>query len=150
MLRSTKSFLFPDLNVWIALTYRGHVHYTQARAWLDSLPEATLLCFCRFTQLGFLRLLTTSAVMADRVLSQAEAWRVYDQWLEKGQAIFVEEPPSLEPVCRSLSQSARPTPKDWGDSYLAAFAEASRLSLVTFDQALQRKASGAVLLKPTL
>jgi hypothetical protein len=97
--------------------------------------------------MGFLRLLTTSAVMANRVLSQAAAWHVYDEWLENGQAIYMEEPSAVESVFRFLSQSDQPAPKDWGDSYIAAFAEASRVPLVTFDQALQRKTSGSVLLK---
>lgn len=85
--------------------------------------------------------------MADRVLSQAAAWRVYDEWLEKGQAIYLEEPAALEFIFRSLSQSEQPAPKDFGDSYISAFAEASRLQLVTFDQTLRRKTSGSFLLK---
>jgi len=147
MPRSTKSFLFPDVNVWIALTYRGHVHYATARLWLDSVPDDSELCFCRFTQIGFLRLLTTAAVMGDNVLSQAAAWAVYDDWLENGRAIYVEEPPSIERIFRSLSQSRRSTPKDWADSYVSAFAQASGLRLVTFDQALQRRTAGSLLLE---
>lgn len=39
--------------------------------------------FCRITQLIFLRLITTEAVMGkDEVLSQRQAWNVYDQWFE--------------------------------------------------------------------
>jgi toxin-antitoxin system PIN domain toxin len=130
------------------LTYRGHVHHAFAKRWLDALPEDTRLCFCRFTQLGFLRLLTTSAVMGERVLTQSAAWKIYDEWLEVGHATFVEEPPALESVFRSLSKSGQPEPKAWADSYVSAFAEASRLPLVTFDQVLQRKTKRAVLLKP--
>ena len=148
MRRSTRSFLFPDVNVWIALTYRGHIHHSAARMWLDSLPDDSELCFCRLTQLGFLRLLTTAAVMETKVLSQSAAWDVYDDWLEDGHSSFVEEPPSIETIFRSLSQSRHPTPKDWADSYLSAFAQDSGLSLVTFDQALQRRTAGSVLLRP--
>jgi hypothetical protein len=36
---------------------------------LDSVSEDAEFCFCRLTHLGFLRLLTTSAVMGDKVLS---------------------------------------------------------------------------------
>ena len=148
MPRSTRSFLFPDVNVWIALTYRGHIHYTTARVWLDSVPDESELCFCRLTQLGFLRLLTTPAVMGNRVMSQAAAWEVYDDWLENGRARFIEEPPSIEHIFRSLSQSQQPAPKDWADSYVSAFAQDSGLRLVTFDQALQRRTSGSLLLRP--
>ena len=80
MPRSTTSFLFPDVNVWLALSYQRHVHHPAAKAWFERLDENARLCFCRFTQLGLLRLLTTDAVMGeDKVLSQAEAWRAYDR-----------------------------------------------------------------------
>ena len=148
MPRSTRSFLFPDVNVWIALTYRGHIHHTAARTWLDSVPDDSELCFCRLTQLGFLRLLTTAAVMGNKVLSQAEAWDFYDDWLENGHAAYVEEPPAIELTFRSLSGSGQVAPKDWADSYVSAFAQVSGLRLVTFDHALQRRTAGAVLLKP--
>ena len=146
MPRSTRSFLFPDVNVWIALTYRAHVHYTVARLWLDSLSDDFELCFCRLTQLGFLRLLTTPAVMSNRVLSQSGAWEVYDEWTQNGRATYVEEPPSVERIFRSLSQSRQSAPKDWADSYVSGFAQAAGLQLVTFDHALQRRTPGAVLL----
>lgn len=148
MPRSTRSFLFPDVNVWIALTFRAHKHHTAARAWMDSVSDDAEFCFCRLTQLGFLRLLTTAAVMGNKVLSQAAAWEVYDDWIENGQATYVEEPPAIERSFRSLSQSAQVAPKDWADSYVAAFAQVSGLRLVTFDQTLQRRTAGAVLLKP--
>jgi toxin-antitoxin system PIN domain toxin len=135
--------------VWIALTFRGHVHHAAARAWLNSEPDDSELCFCRLTQLGFLRLLTTPAVMGKMVLSQAEAWDLYDDWLENGHAAYVEEPPAIELTFRSLSGSGQVAPKDWADSYVSAFAQVSGLRLVTFDQSLQRRTAGAVLLKPT-
>jgi uncharacterized protein len=148
MPRSSRLFLFPDVNVWIALTYRGHKHFDAAAIWFNSIPDDSELCFCRLTQLGFLRLLTTSAVMGDKVLSQAAAWKVYDDWTENGGAAYVEEPPSVERIFRSISQSWQPTPKDWADSYVCAFAQASGLRLVTFDRALQRRTAGSVLLGP--
>jgi predicted nucleic acid-binding protein len=59
--------LFPDINVWVALTYEGHVHHTTAATWFTGLPPDVTLTFCRFTQLGLLRLLTTAALMGDEV-----------------------------------------------------------------------------------
>jgi toxin-antitoxin system PIN domain toxin len=146
MPRSTRSFLFPDINVWIALTYRGHSHYVSASEWLDSVPEDSELCFCRFTQLGFLRLLTNPSVMGKQVRTQTEAWETYDEWLRDGHAIFVEEPPSIDHTFRALSRSGQAAPKDWADSYLSAFAQASAFHLVTFDQTLGRKTVGSRLL----
>ncbi len=83
MPRSTRSFLFPDINVWLALSYQRHIHYPSARGWFERLEDDSQVCFCRFTQLGLLRLLTTGAVMGeDKVLSRAEAWVVYDRWVD--------------------------------------------------------------------
>src|ERR1700678_2469962 len=134
MTRYSKSFLFPDLNVWIALTYTKHVHFDCAQRWFTALPDDAHLCFCRLTQIGFLRLLTTPAVMGNEVLSQARAWNLYDDWLQEGGATYMEEPPSIEQACRSFTQSRNVSPKDWADSYLAAFVSVSDLRLVTFDQ----------------
>ncbi len=63
--------LFPDINVWVALTYEGHAHHTTAAAWLGTLKPGASLIFCRFTQPGLLRLLTTEAVMGDEVIATA-------------------------------------------------------------------------------
>jgi uncharacterized protein len=148
MTRYSKSFLFPDLNVWIALTYTKHVHHQSAQRWFSDLPEDAHLYFCRFTQIGFLRLVTTRAVMADEVLSQAAAWQLYDDWLNDGGASYLEEPPSLEESFRSLSQSRNVAPKDWADSYLTAFAVVSDLRFVTFDLAFQGKIKRLLILRP--
>ena len=143
---STTSFLFPDLNVWIALTYQGHIHHARAAAWFSALPADSRLFFCRFTQLGFLRLLTAEAVMTDEVMNQPQAWQTYDRWLQDARVACLDEPPGLERLFRSLTRLRRPATKDWADSYLCAFASASQLTVVTFDRSLSRKASNSRLL----
>jgi len=77
--------------------------------------------------------------MGNKVLSQHKAWETYDEWLENGRAVYLEEPPSIDPVLRFLSQSRQAAPKDWADSYVAAFAQVSGLRLITLDQALHRR-----------
>jgi predicted nucleic acid-binding protein len=52
----------------------------------------------------------------------------------------------LEERLRERTGSGSVAPKTWMDAYLAAFAEAGGLTLVTFDKALAGKAKGAVLL----
>jgi len=132
--------------VWLALSSRDHQHFSIAWNWYMATSEETVLTFCRLTQLGFLRLLTTQSVMGQGTLSQAQAWEAYDQWLEAAGAEFAEEPMELESIFRSLSCGRQASPKEWADSYLAAFAETANLALVTFDKALAGKAKGAVLL----
>jgi uncharacterized protein len=143
-----KSFLFPDMNVWMALSFQGHVHHHIARAWFESLDDRddARLCFCRITQLSFPRLITTEALMRkDEVLSQRRAWDVYDRWFEDSRVFFLEEPANLEKVLRGASKQSRPAAKDWADSYLLAFAQTADLSMVTFDRAIKQK-DGSVLL----
>ena len=149
MPRFSRSFLFPDVNVWIALTYARHVHHEVARAWFEPLDMDERVCFCRFTQLSLLRLLTTEAIMGvDEVMTQAQAWEAYDLWLRDSRVLFMEEPPNLDAVFRSLSRFRYPNPKTWSDAYLAAFAMSSGLRLVTFDQAFQGKIKQLLVLKP--
>jgi uncharacterized protein len=148
MPKSTNSFLFPDINVWLALSYQRHIHYPSARDWFEQLDDHSRVCFCRFTQLGLLRLLTTSAVMGeDEVLSQNEAWFVYDRWIEDDRVLYLEESSALEARFRALTRNERPAPKDWGDSFLCAFAETADLRLVTFDQGLRQKGANVLLLQ---
>ncbi|MGH9499424.1 MAG: TA system VapC family ribonuclease toxin [Terriglobales bacterium] len=149
MPRSSKSFLFPDVNVWLALSYDRHVHHSAAKDWLESVDSGARLCFCRFTQISFLRLLNTGAVMGeDGVLSQAHAWNAYDHWIEDGDAILLEEPAAIESSFRTFSQQTRPAPKDWADSYLAAFASVLGLKLVSFDQAFRKRVPESIILRP--
>ena len=141
----TTSFLFPDINVWVALSSGGHVHHHIASDWHDSLDPDVRFCFCRFTQLGMLRLLTSQAAMLDEVLTQGEAWRVYDCWVDAGAELLVE-PLELERRFRVLTRSRQSSPQLWADAYLAAFAEAAQVTLVTFDRAFRGKVKPLILL----
>jgi uncharacterized protein len=86
--------------------------------------------------------------MGDEVVSQAAAWRLYDDWLRDGGVFYIEEPPTLESAFRSLTWSNRIAPKDWADSYLAAFASESELTFVTFDQGFHGKVKRLIVLTP--
>jgi predicted nucleic acid-binding protein len=105
MPESTSSLVFPDINVWMALTYDRHIHHAGARRWFETLEATARLFFCRLTQLGLLRLLTTEAVMGrGEVMTQLGAWEAYDRWLEDGRVSFLDEPPGTERLFRSLSR----------------------------------------------
>jgi uncharacterized protein len=138
---------FPDINVWLALTYRGHHHHTAAARWFDRMQNTTA-CFCRFTQLGFLRLLTYSQVMRDDVRTPPDAWKAYDQLISDSRVIFCPEfdPDAIQTELRGLTTTTRSAPQQWPNAYLAAFAYAEDLVLVTFDQALSKLTRSQVLL----
>jgi hypothetical protein len=141
-----KSLIFPDVNVWLALIYEQHVHNPIAVEWYESLKTSTTLVFCRHTQLGLFRLLSTEIVMKQDVLKQTQCWQLYDPWIESGLAVIAQNPPGLESEMRGRSAEEMVSPKVWADAYLAAFAEAGKVTLVTMDRALAAKVKGAVLL----
>ena len=144
---STNTFLFPDVNVWLALAHEIHPHHHSAAAWERSLPANAVLGFCRFTQLGLLRLLTNSAAMQADVLTQAEAWMAFDALARLSATRMLEEPRGIESIFRKRSDREEVSTKQWADAYLAAFAEAASLTLVTFDKALATQGNGAILLR---
>jgi len=148
MNESTRLFLFPDINVWVALSYDRHVHHRTALQWFEHLAPMARLFFCRLTQLGLLRLLSSTVVMGpDLAKSQQEAWKAYDSWLQDERIGFLEEPAELEARFRALTRSPQASPKDWADSYLLAFASAADLRLVSFDQGLRQKGTNLLLLQ---
>ena len=127
--------LFPDINVWVALTYEGHAHHRTAATWFATLKSDVGLVFCRLTQLGLLRLLTTEAVMGDEVMTQPQAWAAYDQWHQDPRVELVDEPAEIEARFRALARLRQPATKDW-----------RQLTLVTFDRGLRAKAKSTVVL----
>jgi toxin-antitoxin system PIN domain toxin len=131
------SSLFPDVNVWLALTHDRHVHHPRAAQWLEG-KEAPVF-FCRFTQLGLLRLLTNGQVMGADVLSQRKAWQAYHRWFEDDRVGFHDEPDSarFEASFEELSTRSHASTKLWADAYLGAFARTAGFTLVSFDQALR-------------
>lgn len=122
-----------DVNLWFALAVEEHHHHSQARIWWEDTPG---LCgFVRATQLGLLRLLTSSGPMRGQPLTNEQAWAVFDGFLSDERVRFYAEMPALDDLFRSFSSVPQPSPKVWMDAYLAAHAAANQAILVTFDQA---------------
>lgn len=143
-----KSSLFPDVNVWLALTHERHIHHRIAAEWFQGSEEP--LFFCCFTQLGLLRLLTNEQVMGVDVLGQRAAWRAYHRWFEDERIGFLREPEGgeFEKLFENLSNRGRRSPKLWADAYLAAFSETAGLTLVTFDKGFYGMDSASVAVLP--
>lgn len=138
---------FPDINFWVALAYRGHQHHAVAAAWFEPL-EANQAIFCRFTQLGFLRLVTHPTVMRHEVKTQLEAWKAYDLLASDPRVAFHNEtsPDDVEAELRGLTTIARFAHQQWPDAHLVAYAKVAGLTLVTFDRALSKIAGADALL----
>jgi uncharacterized protein len=129
-----------DSNVWLALALSKHEFHVASRAWLAGRAPREAL-FCRATQQSFLRLLTTSAVLAPYdlpPLNNKAAWSVYEDFLADERIAWAEEPRGMERYWKKLAGGSRASPKLWMDAYLAAFALAGGHQLVTTDKAFKQ------------
>lgn len=128
----------PDVNIWLALSLRNHEHHQASRTWLNTMNQEASINFCRPTQQGLLRLLTTAVVMKGYgriVMTNSEAWEAFDRMLGDDRVTFANEPPGIEETWKSLALRKTSSPKLWMDAYLAAFAIQSGFQLVTADKA---------------
>ena len=125
-----------DINVWLALSLSGHRHHKTALDWFDKLTQPASAAFCRATQQGVLRLLTSETVwksVGKTPLTNREALELYDQLLGDDRVCFFAEPVGVELQWRNLAALYTASPKVWMDASLAAMALAEGLTLVTFD-----------------
>lgn len=139
-----------DTDVWLALALSGHVQHEATRDWLDGVEEAQSIWFCRATQQSLLRLLTNAAVLAPYGVpprTNAEAWAIYDAFVADERVAFQErEPDGLEVHWRAYAERSIASPRLWMDAYLAAFARAAGLQLVTTDSGFRQFEGVDVLL----
>lgn len=130
-----------DINVWLAMTWDQHPQHATAVRWHNGLKDAALL-FCRFTMLGFLRLLTNEKVMGDSIVTVNGALELYDRWKQDPRVELALEPRGTEAHFRqAVGRFGRlPATKAIADCYLVGFAEAAGARLVTFDRGLAESA----------
>ena len=125
----------PDVNLWLALSFEAHVHHPRALRWFHrAAPDSC--AFCRQSQSGFLRLATNPAVFGSETVSLPRAWSLYDELLSDERVQYAPEPPGLEAVWRRYTERHPWSHRVWSDAYLAAFAAAAGLTLVSFDRGL--------------
>jgi toxin-antitoxin system PIN domain toxin len=126
-----------DVGVWLAAVWGRHVHHPEVRAWFDEQDRA--LVFCRVTQMGVLRLLSTPSIMGGDVLTRSECWGAVDRLLADERVLQADEPQHLELTWRALSNRDDTSHKLWTDDYLAAFAQAADMPIATVDRAFARR-----------
>ena len=119
-----------DVNTLLALVFEAHHHHPLVASWIADARDCRV---CRVTQSGFLRLASNSSLWKDEALTLAQAWTVYDSLMEDERFSFTHEPLGLEHLWRRLTSEETYSSKVWTDRYLAAFAIADGLTLVTID-----------------
>lgn len=126
-----------DVNVWVALSASEHpLHPRARRYWRDESGER--LALCRVTVLGFLRLTTHTTVMGGQPLTAEEAWEAYSAWRKLDDVWVASEPDGCDALLADWAGRGIITPRLWTDAYLAAFAMAGGLRLVSFDRDFTR------------
>jgi hypothetical protein len=138
------SLSFPDINVWLAIAASEHIHAAVARLWWRSAKGR--IAFSRMTQMGFLRVMTTSAAMDGKPLTMVQAWRVHDRLYEDDRVEFLPEPADVEARFREFAAERTAAPKLWADAWLLAFASAAGGTVVTLDRALATRGAHCLLL----
>ena len=123
----------PDINFWLALAFESHAHHGAAKAWMLSVTGQSC-CFCRSTQLGFLRLSTNRKIFPQDARTMREARDLYDELLSDIRVVYAEEPQEMETTWRSLTPGRQYSTNVWADAYLAAFALTADLEVITFDR----------------
>jgi hypothetical protein len=121
------------VNVLLALVTDRHALHDLAVRWADSVP-ADGAVLCRVAQMGLLRLLNNPAAMGENVLDVAGCWSLWRRLLGDERFRFAsEEPPGLDAAFERFTAGRTFSPRLWTDAYLAAYAHAARLTLVTLD-----------------
>jgi len=126
-----------DTGVWVGLAYASHPHHHAARKVFEAADSERPVAFCRATQTSFLRLLTTPTIQTlygGAAVTNAEAWAKSQELLALPQVVWLAEPVALESAWKRCACVGSVSPKVWMDGYLAAFAIAGGLELITFDR----------------
>ena len=116
------------------MAFDQHQNHGSARTWFDRLPEESRCYFCRYTQLGFLRLSTNPKANPLQTQTLSQAWAVYDSTLLDPRIGHAAEPDDLESLWRQWTKLNTFSHNVWNDAYLAAFSVAGNYELVTFDK----------------
>ncbi len=120
-----------DINLWVALVDKRHVHHPLAQAYWSQ-NGANQFVFCLTTMLGFLRLATSPKAVVNPK-TNVEAWAIYQDFMALPNIRFLAEPAGLDAHFQTLTTQAALPHRLWTDAYLAAFALASGCRLVSFD-----------------
>lgn len=120
----------------MALAIDRHEHHDVVKEALAEHTAPNSILFCRATQMSFLRLLTTAVIYKPYnlpVLTNQQAWKVFELFESMPNVAFVEESGDIDKTWRTLSALPTSSPKVWMDTYLATFAISHDYTFLTLD-----------------
>lgn len=130
-----------DANVWIALAFAAHPHHAIAVNAFRPLSAARPAVFCRATQQSFLRLASTPAILRlcnASSLTNRDALMTLDGFMSSPAVTYQDEPGGAASLWHRFGGIPSASPHVWMDAYLAAFAVAGGLELITFDRGFSK------------
>ena len=125
-----------DTNAWLAALFTSHPFHGHAQSALQAATPSEPAIFCRSTQQSFLRLASTPALLkvyGATGLTNRDALAALDALQALPQVRVADEPPGVFALWRTFADLGTASPKVWMDAYLAAFAVAGGLRMVTLD-----------------
>ena len=137
---STAKSILADVNVWLAVLVAEHPHHDAATQWWRTIviPDRCQVAFCRLTQLGLLRLLSSERVMGPSRMDHLQAWEAVRAVVAQEHVSVRDEPPGMEQRLAGFCVRRGSSPGFWTDAYLAAFALAGGHRFATFDRGFRR------------
>ena len=126
-----------DSNLWVASLFPAHEFHDAARKVIGRATASSPVVFCRATQMSVLRLITTPRLLEfyrAEGLTNRDALAALHALLARSGVREREEPPGTVALWHRLASKNSASPKLWMDAYLAAFALAGGMRLVTLDR----------------
>ncbi len=88
--------------------------------------------------LGMVRVLSSIRVDGAEAMDPGVAWGIYCKWRSDPSVTFVHEPAGTQEILSEIVAQDLIRARFWPDAYLAAFALAGNLRLVSFDSDFAR------------
>ena len=126
-----------DTNVWLAATFPKHPFHSIAQQAIKQCTPKQPAVWCRATEQSFMRLASTAAIHRAydaQSLTNRSVWIAVDTLQALPQVVWRDETPGVFAQWRTLAALDSASPKVWMDAYLAAFAIAGGLRMVTLDR----------------
>src|SRR5579862_3718350 len=126
-----------DIDVWVALSSVRHSSNDRAeRYWQHEAAQG--IAFCRHSALGLVRVISQLGAIAGDSGVVENAWAIYRQWGSDPAVSMHSESQAIDSLLDTWVHAGLLSPRLWSDAYLAVFAIASNMRLVTFDRDFQR------------
>jgi uncharacterized protein len=126
-----------DSNVWVAATFTAHDFHLSSMDVLRFATRSQPILFCRATEQSFLRLVTSSRMLARygaEGMTNRHALAALAGLQARPGVEYRDEPPGTVALWHRLADRDTASPKVWMDAYLASFAISGGLEFMTLDR----------------